>query len=197
MSKRKKIWIAIVAVIVLAAAIIASIPAGRNMFAAVIAVRPVPVAITSCFYKDNLFACAHCATVPEVVLACSLWSNLCPVACQTPTATGTICPTRCETNICNDPGVVFACQQNPNAPTCPAACAKLLPGYGYGYGYNSGGTYGYGYGYKKVDKSGKPWMYLLVPFKTYSKAVYQAAIDKYGSIVSKYYDKKTFTSPVK
>jgi hypothetical protein len=71
MSKKKKIWTGIVAVVVLAAAVIASSPAGRNMFASVINI-PLPIDIHSCYHPNNLFACANCVTVPEVTLACSL-----------------------------------------------------------------------------------------------------------------------------
>ena len=199
MSKKKKIWFGIVAVIVVAAAIIASLPAGRKMLASVISTWPVPINIHSCYHPNNLFACAHCATVPDVILACSLGLSTCPVVCQNPTATWTVCPVNCANVVCNDPGVVTACQLNPNGPLCPSACASLFPSwYSYGYGYGRGGQgtgYGYGYGYKKIEvRTSAPYLYLLNVFKTYPKNIYDAAVKKLGwfKMVS-FYNKKEFT----
>ena len=51
------------------------------------------------------------------------------MACQNPTATGAVCPANCASAVCNDAGIVTACQANPNGPLCPVAC-RSTPGTG-------------------------------------------------------------------
>jgi len=111
---------------------------------------------------------------------------------------------RCNGNVLNE----YTCQKNWTVVTytCPDgcsdwACTSIGTWYGYGYGYSRTGwiySYGYGYGYQKIDpKTNKPWMYLLIPFKTYSKAVYDTVIQKIGFKMVKSYNKKEFTAPTK
>jgi hypothetical protein len=45
------------------------------------------------------------------------------------------------------------------------------------------------------DASGKPWMYLIVPFKTYTKKIYDSVISKLGFKMEKFYNTKEFTAP--
>ena len=101
---------------------------------------------------------------------------------------------------CNNPEWILACSLGLN--TCDALCMQWTwtSWYGDGYGYSrTGGTYGYGYGYgyKKIDpKTNKPWMYLLIPFKTYTKAVYDSVVSKLWFQMVKSYNKKEFKAPV-
>ncbi len=77
-------------------------------------------------------------------------------------------------------------------------CNRWWTGYGYGYGYGRGGQgtgYGYGYGYGKMDPYTKqPYIYLINVFKTYSKSIYDAAINKLWSFkMVNFYNKKEFS----
>jgi hypothetical protein len=100
---------------------------------------------------------------------------------------------------CNNPEWILACSLG--LDTCDALCMQWTwtSWYGYGYGYNrTWGTYGYGYGYgyKKLDPTtGKPWMYLLIPFKTYTRAIYDAVVEKLWFQMVKSYNKKEFIVP--
>lgn len=98
---------------------------------------------------------------------------------------------------CNNPEWILACSLG--LSTCDALCMQWTSWYGYGYGYSrTGGTYGYGYGYgyKKIDpKTNKPWMYLLIPFKTYTKAIYDSVVSKLWFQMVKSYNKKEFKAP--
>ena len=135
----------------------------------------------------NYWACSpqpvvDCTT-SENIFACNLWLASCPPSC-----TGTV--------NCTTPENVLACDLW--LASCPPSCTGTS-WYGYGYGYNRNGGnywYGYGYGYKKIDpKTNKPWMYLLVPFKTYTKAVYDSVVSKLWFQMVKSYNKKEFKAP--
>jgi hypothetical protein len=124
MKKKKIIFIVVILVLVAAAAALLRIPAGRGMFASVIDLASQPVqTIKKCKDPSIMFACANCATTPEVVLACSLGLSTCPVACQNPIATTwATCPSGCATAVCHDAWVVAGCLENPTGPLCPVAC---------------------------------------------------------------------------
>ena len=94
---------------------------------------------------------------------------------------------------CTNPEWVLACSLW--LDTCDELC--MLPAeYGYGYGYDwTWNIYGYGYGYKVFDASGKPWMYLITPFKTYTKKIYDNVISKLGFKMVKSYNTKEFKAP--
>ena len=189
MSKKKKIWLGIVAVIVLAAAIIAGLPAGRNMFAAVIMSRPTPIVIRKCMDSDGgispftigitqwLDAITHQQTQSHDYCLPGTNNWLVEYFCAFNYVVNKLisCNNWCGGSMCNQGWI----------------------GYGYGYGYGRGGQgtgYGYGYGYAKLDiATQKPYIYIINVFKTYSKSIYDAAVSKLWEFkMVKSYNKKEF-----
>ena len=188
MSKKKKILLSIVAVVVLAGAIFVSLPAGRNMFANVLSIRGWSKPCNDSDLWANF-------DIQGTTNWLSITDNTAVVRTDTCGDTTTL-----NEYVCTDRWPTATAQKYVNTINykCPNGCSNgiCVPvGYGYGYGYNSGSTYGYGYGYKKFDKNGQAWMYLLIPFKIYTKAIYDAVISKIGFIMVNHYNTKEFIDP--
>lgn len=208
MKKKNFIWI--IAILIVVAIVVFFLNDGSNLLSSVIS-RGASQGI-SCTDSDgganySVFGRLHAVlsnNTPAVDIAdvCSGSSLLIEQTCNTNGQTLAIfksiphqCSQWCANGMCRNctnPEWVLACSLG--LATCDSLC--MLPaGYGYGYGWGGQGTgYWYGYGYKSIDfKSRQPYMYLINVFKTYSKSVYDAAVNKLGGFkMVKSYNTKEF-----